>query len=300
VIVGLRDPSEGWKFVQSFNSIASRMPSAGVSADLAIDKVVVKGTDEVHLEAVCTALCDGENQFVEGEPTAILLETIRNVAEGEGKYIRQTGGSGNYGHCKIRLSPSEPGKGYEFVNDIKNDVIPQEFIKPIDMGVREAMNAGILAGYTVVDVAVTLYDGSYHEADSNPIAFQIAGAMAFKEAAKKASPVLMEPVMAIEATVPEEDIGELVADINARRGRIESVHILGHSRVFGAAVPLRETLRSSVRGRLEYPMRFARYEPVSNPHDELGDDALGIGVRNPQLPNLNGGRAEAELYFELE
>jgi elongation factor G len=256
--------------------------------------------DELRLEEVCSAICRDKGEVFAIQPTVILLETLRQSAEGEGKYIRQTGGSGNYGHCKIRLSPSETGSGYEFINDIKNGAIPQEFIEPIDMGIRDAMDGGILAGCPIVDVTVALYDGSYHDVDSNPMAFQIAGSMAFKEAARKASPVLLEPVMAVEAVIAEAQYWELLQDINARHGRIEAVEWGNNSGAFKALVPLRETLRSSARGRLEYPMRFARYEPVLNPHGEFGGDVLGVGVRNPQRPNLNSGRAEAELYFELE
>ena len=275
-------------------------PVLAVSFCLRGAEILVKGVDEVQIEEVCAAICRDHGEVFDSRPEAILLETLRGAAEGEGKYIRQAGGSGNYGHCKIRLSPSEPGKGYEFINDIRNGAIPQEFIEPIDAGIREAMDCGILAGRPIVDVTVTLYDGSFHDVDSNAMAFQIAGAMAFKEAARKASPVLLEPVMAVEAVIAETQYWELLQDINARHGRIEAVEWGNNSGAFKALVPLRETLRSSARGRLEYPMQFARYEPVLNPHDEIGGDPLGVGVRNPRLPNLNSGRAEAELYFELE
>ena len=137
-------------------------------------------------------------------------------AEAEGKYIRQTGGSGNYGHAKIRIQPNEPGKGYEFSNDIKGGMIPKEYIKPIDQGIQEAMRRGVLAGYEMVDIKVSLYDGSYHDVDSNEMAFKIAGSMAFKEAARKAKPVLLEPVMEVEVTVPEEFMGTIIGDLNSR------------------------------------------------------------------------------------
>ncbi len=152
-------------------------------------------------------------------------------AEAEGKYIRQTGGSGNYGHCKLRIEPNTPGAGYEFINAIKCGSVPKEYIKPIDQGVQGAIELGILAGYPLVDIKVTLYDGSYHEVDSNEMAFKFAGSIAFKEAARKASPVLLEPVMAVEVTVPEEHMGAIIGDINSRRGRIEGMEHVGGSQV---------------------------------------------------------------------
>jgi len=158
-----------------------------------------------HLESICERLRSEYNCAINASPIKpVLLETIRTQTEAEGKYIRQTGGSGNYGHCKLRIEPNEPGKGYEFVNDIKDDVVPKEYIKPIDQGVQGTLELGILAGFPIVDVKVTLYDGSYHEFDSNEMAFKFAGSIAFKEAARKAHPVLLEPVMAVEIEVPEE------------------------------------------------------------------------------------------------
>jgi elongation factor G len=201
-----------------------------------------------------------------GEPRVAFRETIRKPAEAEGKYIRQTGGSGNYGHAKIKIEPNEVGKGYEFSNDIKGGTIPKEYIKPIDQGIQEALEGGILAGYPMVDIKVSLYDGSYHDVDSNEMAFKIAGSMAFKEAARKASPVLLEPVMAVEVTVPEEHMGTIIGDINSRRGRIEGMEHLGGSQVIKAIVPLKEMfgyvndIRSSTQGRASYSMQFAHYE----------------------------------------
>ena len=213
-----------------------------------------------------------------GEPKVAFRETIRKKADAEGKYIRQTGGSGHYGHCKLRVEPNTPGAGYEFVNDIKGGVIPKEYIKPIDQGVQGAIELGILAGYPIVDVKVTLYDGSYHEVDSDEMAFKIAGSMAFKEAARKASPVLLEPVMAVEVTVPEEFMGVIIGDINSRRGRIEHVDRIGGSQVIKAIVPLKEMfgyvneIRSSTQGRASYSMQFARYEEAPR---MIADEIIG-------------------------
>ena len=263
-------------------------------------EIVVKGVDEPHLEEVCAAICGGMKEVANIVPQVILLETVRRAADGEGKYIRQTGGSSNYGHVKLRLEPKGEGQGFEFVNEVPHGLLPGEYAAAAETGVHEAALGGVLFGHEVVDVKATLIDGSFHETDSNPMAFQIAGSMAFKEAARKASPVLLEPVMAVEAVIAETQYRELLQDINARHGRIEAVEWGNNSGAFKALVPLRETLRSSAGGRLPYPMRFARYEPVLNPHGEFGGDVLGVGVRNPRLPNLNSGRAEAELYFELE
>jgi elongation factor G len=201
-----------------------------------------------------------------GRPQVAYKETLTRPAEGEGRYIKQTGGRGQYGHAKIRLIPRQPGEGYEFLNEIVGGSIPKEFIKPIDMGIREALEGGVLAGYPMVDVKVTLYDGSYHDVDSNEMAFKIAGSMAFKEAAKKASPVLLEPVMSVEVVVPEEFMGTIIGDLNSRRGRIEGMEHRAGSQVVKAIVPLANMfgyvndMRSSTQGRATYSMHFARYE----------------------------------------
>jgi elongation factor G len=213
-----------------------------------------------------------------GEPKVAFRETIRKKAEAEGKYIRQTGGSGNYGDCWLRVEPNVPGGGYEFFNEIKGGVVPKEYIKPIDMGVRGAMENGILAGFPMVDVKVTLFDGSYHEVDSNENAFKIAGSIGFKEAARKASPVLLEPVMSVEVTVPEEFVGTIIGDINSRRGRIEHMDRVGGSQVVKAVVPLKEMfgyvndIRSSTQGRASYSMQFARYEEAPR---MIADEIIG-------------------------
>jgi elongation factor G len=213
-----------------------------------------------------------------GEPKVAFRETVRKVAEAEGKYIRQTGGSGNYGHCWLRIEPNEPGKGYEFINEIKGGVVPKEYIKPIDMGVRGAMEGGVLAGFPMVDVKVALFDGSYHEVDSNENAFKIAGSVAFKEAAHKAKPVLLEPVMAVEVTVPDEFMGVIIGDINSRRGRIEHVEHAAGSQVIKAMVPLKEMfgyvneIRSSTQGRASYSMQFSRYEEAPR---MIADEIIG-------------------------
>ena len=213
-----------------------------------------------------------------GKPQVAYRETIRKRVESEGKFVRQSGGRGQYGHVRLVVEPNEPGKGYEFINDIKGGVVPKEYIKPIDQGVQGALELGILAGYPIVDVKVHLYDGSYHEVDSNEMAFKFAGSIAFKEAARKASPVLLEPVMAVEVTVPEEFMGTIIGDINSRRGRIEGMEHAAGSQVIKAIVPLKEMfgyvndIRSSTQGRASYSMQFARYEEAPR---MIADEIIG-------------------------
>ena len=242
-------------------------PTFKVRTDAESGQTIISGMGELHLEILVDRMKrEHKVEANVGEPRVAFRETIRKTAEAEGKYIRQTGGSGNYGHVKIRVEPNEPGAGFEFVDAIKGGVVPKEYIKPTEQGIREALGGGILAGYEMVDFKAVLYDGSYHDVDSNEMAFKIAGSMAFKEAARKASPVLLEPVMAVEVTVPEEHMGTIIGDINSRRGRIEGMEHSGGSQVIKAMVPLKEMfgyvndIRSSTQGRASYSMQFARYE----------------------------------------
>ena len=247
--------------------LADEDPTFKVRTDEESGQTIISGMGELHLEILVDRMKrEHKVEANVGEPRVAFRETIRKMAEAEGKYIRQTGGSGNYGHVRIRLEPNEPGKGFEFIDAIKGGVVPKEYIKPTEQGIREALHNGVLAGYEVVDFKATLYDGSYHDVDSNEMAFKIAGSMAFKEAARKASPVLLEPVMAVEVTVPEEHMGTIIGDINSRRGRIEGMEHVGGSQVIKAMVPLKEMfgyvndIRSSTQGRASYSMQFARYE----------------------------------------
>jgi elongation factor G len=267
------------KMGMALAKLADEDPTFKVKTDEDSGQTIISGMGELHLEILVDRMKrEHKVEANVGEPKVAFRETIRKEAEAEGKYIRQTGGSGNYGHCKIRIRPSEPGKGYEFINDIKGGSIPKEFIKPIDQGIREALDGGILAGYPVVDVTVSLYDGSYHDVDSNEMAYKIAGSMAFKEAAKKASPVLLEPVMAVEVTVPEDFVGTIIGDINSRRGRIESLEHAAGSQLVKAIVPLKEMfgyvndIRSSTQGRASYSMQFARYEEAPR---MIADEIIG-------------------------
>ncbi len=263
----------------ALSRLADEDPTFKVRTDDESGQTIISGMGELHLEILVDRMRrEHKVEANVGEPKVAFRETIRKKAEAEGKYIRQTGGSGNYGHCKLRIEPNVPGKGYEFINEIKSGSVPKEFIKPIDQGVQGAIELGILAGYPMVDVKVTLYDGSYHEVDSDEMAFKIAGSIAFKEAARKASPVLLEPVMAVEVTVPEEHMGTIIGDINSRRGRIEGMEHIGGSQVIKAIVPLKEMfgyvndIRSSTQGRASYSMQFARYEEAPR---MIADEIIG-------------------------
>jgi elongation factor G len=263
----------------ALSRLADEDPTFKVRTDDESGQTIISGMGELHLEILVDRMKrEHKVEANVGEPKVAFRETIRKSAEAEGKYIKQTGGSGNYGHCKLRIEPNTPGAGYEFVNAIKSGSIPKEYIKPIDQGVQGAIELGILAGYPLVDIKVTLYDGSYHDVDSNEMAFKFAGSIAFKEAARKASPVLLEPVMAVEVTVPEEHMGTIIGDINSRRGRIEHVDRVGGSQVIKAIVPLKEMfgyvndIRSSTQGRASYSMQFARYEEAPR---MIADEIIG-------------------------
>lgn len=244
-------------------------PTFRVKTDHETGQTIISGMGELHLEIIVDRL---KREFkVEanvGKPQVAYRETIRQQAEVESKYIKQTGGRGQYGHCYLRVSPNEAGKGYEFVNSIVGGVIPREFIPAIDKGCQEAMASGVLAGYPVVDVKVEVYDGSYHDVDSSEMAFKICASLGFKDGCKKAKPVLLEPMMDVEVVTPEDYMGDVVGDLNRRRGRIGAMEQRGNARVVRAEVPLSEMfgyatdLRSQTQGRAAYTMQFKHYEEV--------------------------------------
>ena len=225
---------------------------------------------ELHLEIIVDRLMrEFKVDANVGRPQVAYRETISKPAEKvQGRFVRQTGGSGQYGDAVINLLPQDAGAGYQFEDKIVGGKIPREYIKPIDEGIQEAMNAGILAGYPVVDVRVELIDGSYHDVDSSERAFKIAGSMAFKEAMKRAKPKLLEPVMAVEVVTPEEFLGDVMGNLNSRRGRIEEMNPLGNATTIKAIVPLSEMfgyatdVRSMTQGRATFSMQFERYEDV--------------------------------------
>jgi len=267
----------------ALGKLAQEDPTFKVHTDPDSGQTIISGMGELHLEIIVDRMMrEYKVEANVGKPQVAYRETIRKHAEAEGKYIRQTGGRGQYGHAKIYLDPN-PGLGYEFVDEITGGSIPKEFIKPVNQGIAEALEGGILAGYPMVDVKATLYDGSYHDVDSNEMAFKIAGSMAFKEAARRASPVLLEPVMAVEVVTPEDFAGTIMGDLSSRRGRIEGMEHRAGSQVIKAIVPLSEMfgyathMRSSTQGRAEYSMHFARYEEVPR---HVADEIIGKAQGN--------------------
>ncbi len=246
--------------------LAQEDPSFKVHTDTETGQTIIAGMGELHLDIIVDRL---KREFAVdanvGKPQVAYRETIRVPADGDGKFVRQSGGRGQFGHAKVKIEPN-PGEGFVFVNAIVGGSVPREYIKPIEAGVKEAMEGGVIAGYEMVDIKVTLYDGSYHEVDSSEMAFKIAGSMAFKDAAKKAKPVLLEPIMKVEVVTPEEGMGGVNGDIMSRRGRIEKMEARPGTQVITTAVPLSEMfgyateLRSMTQGRATYTMHFLRYE----------------------------------------
>src|SRR5690554_4149329 len=249
--------------------LAEEDPTFHVQTDEETGQTIIRGMGELHLEVIVDRLLREFNvNATVGRPQVAYRETIRKAVRQEGKFIRQTGGHGQYGHVVLELAPGEPGEGLVFESKIVGGVIPKEFIPAVEAGVKEAMSSGVLAGYPVVDVRVRLVDGSYHEVDSSEQAFRIAASIGFREAAKKASPILLEPLMRVEVVTPEEFLGDVMGDLNARRGRIEGMAPRGNAQVVRAIVPLAEMfgyatdLRSMTQGRATYTMQFERYAPV--------------------------------------
>ncbi len=256
------------KLSLALQKIALEDPSFRVTVDRETGQTLIWGMGELHLDIIVDRLIREFKVGVNvGKPEVAYKETITTKAEAEGKYIRQTGGRGQYGHVKLIVEPNK-GKGFEFVSEIVGGVIPKEFIPAVEKGVKEAMQEGVLAGYPVIDVKVRLVDGSYHEVDSSDLAFAIAGSLGFKEACKKANPVLLEPIMKVEIVVPEEYLGDVIGDISSRRGKVEGMDIRGNVRVIRAYVPLAEmfgyatTLRSLTQGRGNFTMQFSHYEQL--------------------------------------
>ncbi len=252
-------------------------PTFKVFNDPETSQTIISGMGELHLEIVVDRLLREFNVAANvGKPQVAYRETIRKSAKAEGRYVRQTGGRGQFGHVKIEIEPI-PGKKFEFSNDIRGGSIPREYISSIETGIVEAMEHGILAAYPMVDVKVSLYDGSYHEVDSSEMAFKIAGSMAFKAAARSADPVLLEPIMQVEVVVPEVYMGEVINDLNSRRGRVTGMSARGNTQIIGANVPLAEMfgyatdLRSATQGRATYTMHFAEYQEAPK---QVGEEVV--------------------------
>ncbi len=253
----------------ALRKLAEEDPTFKIKGDLETGETIISGMGELHLEIIVDRM---KREFkVEGNigrPQVAYKETIKGTAEAEGKYIHQSGGRGQYGHVWLRVTPREMGKGFEFINEIKGGVIPQEFIPAVGKGVKEALDKGVVANYPMVDLAAALYDGSFHEVDSSENAFKIAGSMAFQAAVKKAKPVILEPIMRLEVIIPLEFFGDVIGDLAARRGKIEETKDRLQMKVIDAKVPLAEmfgyatSLRSLTEGRGTFTMEFDHYEEV--------------------------------------
>jgi elongation factor G len=251
----------------ALGKLAHEDPSFRIRTDEETSQTIISGMGELHLEIIIDRLKREFNVEANiGAPQVAYRETIRRKIEQEGKYIRQSGGRGQYGHVWLRLEPLPPASGYEFVNEIVGGVIPKEYIPAVDKGIREQMQNGVLAGFPMVDVRVTLFDGSYHEVDSSEMAFKIAASMGFKEGAKKAGAMLLEPIMAVEVVTPEDYMGDVMGDLNRRRGILQGMDVIPTGKVIRAEVPLGEMfgyatdVRSITQGRASYTMQFAKYQ----------------------------------------
>ncbi|MEC9006136.1 MAG: elongation factor G [Nitrospirota bacterium] len=263
----------------SLEKLSQEDPSFHVRSDDETGQTIISGMGELHLEIIVDRLVrEFKVQANVGKPEVAYRETIRRKGQAEGKYVKQSGGRGQYGHVVLNVEPSDPGKGFEFVNKIVGGIIPREYIPAVEKGVKERMEAGVLAGYPVRDVKVTLFDGSFHEVDSNEMAFKIAGSMAFEGACKKADPQMLEPVMKVEVLVPQEFMGDVIGDLNSRRGKVRGMQTRGGSQAVDAAVPLNEMfgystgLRSKTQGRATYSMEFEQYEIVPK---QISDGIIG-------------------------
>ena len=253
----------------SLQKLMQEDPSFRVMTDTETGQTIISGMGELHLEIIVDRLLrEFKVDANVGKPQVAYRETIRKKVTAEGKYVRQTGGRGQYGHVVMDVEPQEPGKGFEFESKIVGGAIPKEYITPVQKGIVEAMENGILAGYPMVDIKVTLVDGSYHDVDSSEMAFKIAGSMGFKTGANKANPALLEPIMAVEVVSPEEYMGDVIGDLSSRRGRVQGMNVRGSARVVNAQVPLSEMfgyatdVRSKTQGRATYTMQFEHYEEV--------------------------------------
>lgn len=274
------------KLGTALGRLAEEDPTFRVRFDSETGQTIISGMGELHLEIIVDRLLREFNvQANVGRPQVAYKETIRQHAEGEGRYIRQTGGRGQYGHAVIEIEPLEKGSGVEFEDGITGGTIPREYIKPVEAGIREAAEGGVIAGYPVIDFKATLVDGSYHEVDSSEMAFKIAGSLAFKDAAARAKPVLLEPIMRVEAVTPEQYMGDVIGDLNARRGRIDGMEQQGNLRVIRVLVPLATmfgyatTLRSVSQGRATYSMEPSHYEEVPASIAEDIRARSGVGAR---------------------
>jgi elongation factor G len=271
------------KLSESLSKLSDEDPTFRVKVDEETGQTLISGMGELHLEILVDRM---KREFkVEanvGKPQVAYRESITQKVESEGKFIKQSGGRGKYGHVWIELMPNEPGKGYEFINGIIGGVVPKEYIPSVSAGIQEAMRNGVVAGFPVVDIKARIFDGSFHDVDSDEISFKVAGSIAFKEGAKKAKPILLEPIMAVEVVTPEEYLGDVMGDLNSRRGKIEGFSARKDAQVITATVPLSEMfgyatiLRSMTQGRAIFTMQFLRYSEVPRSiANEIAEKSLG-------------------------
>jgi elongation factor G len=270
------------KLSDALSKLSDEDPTFKVKVDEETGQTLISGMGELHLEIIVDRM---KREFkVEanvGKPQVAYRETITSTVQAEGKFVKQSGGRGKYGHVWIEVSPNEPGKGFEFINAIVGGTVPKEYIPAVSQGIQDAMKNGVIAGYPIVDVKAKLYDGSYHDVDSDEISFRVAGSMAFQNAARKANPVLLEPIMAVEVITPEEYLGDVMGDLNSRRGKIEGFSARKDAQVIKSYVPLSEmfgyatTLRSMTQGRAIYSMQFDHYSSVPKSiSDEISEKNL--------------------------
>jgi len=272
------------KLSDALRKLSDEDPTFRVDYNTETGQIVISGMGELHLDVIISRMMTefGVSAKV-GKPQVAYKETITVPVEAEGRFVRQTGGHGQYGHVLVRFEPLERGKGFEFVDNVKGGTIPKKFIPPVEAGVKEAMEGGVLAGYPLVDIRAILYDGSYHEVDSSDLAFKMAGSIALKEGARKAKPVLLEPIMKLEIMAPEQFLGDLIGDLNARRGHVENIQTHGGMCTIHAFVPLAETfgystvIRSLTQGRATYSMEFSHYQQVPQ---ELAEEIINKGRGN--------------------
>ncbi|EFI42011.1 elongation factor G [Peptoniphilus sp. oral taxon 386] len=272
------------KMAIALQKLSEEDPTFRTYTDEETGQTIISGMGELHLDIIVDRMLrEFKVEANIGNPQVSYRESITKPAEGEGKYVRQSGGRGQYGHAKIKVEPLEPGSGFVFENAIVGGSIPKEYVGPVQQGIEEALKSGILGGYEVLDIKVTLYDGSYHEVDSSEMAFKIAGSMALRDALAKGSPVLLEPTMKVEITTPEEYMGDVIGDVNSRRGRMEGMELVSGAQIVTSYVPLAEmfgyatALRSNTQGRANYSMQFDHYEQVPK---SIADEVLGDKNKN--------------------
>lgn len=285
---------------RALSALAQQDPTMKINSQSSDAQIIIGGMGELHLQMICERILREYKIEIDiSAPKIIYLETIRKHAGAEGKYIRQTGGRGQYAHVKLRLEPGEPGSGYQFADEIVDEAVPPEFIESVSLGIQQAMKGGILAGNEMVDLRAVLYDGSYHAEDSNEMAFKIAASTAFKGAARKADPVILEPLMSVEIVTPEDSAGMVIGDLSRRRGRIESMEHRAGSQVVRATVPMAEMfgyaahLREATRGQAGCSISFARYEVLPGGR-ESGADEAGVTANRPKSPKSRRGSAAAK------